>query len=108
LFKNSSSGYIGWRNRFFGIDSWAPEKFKNTFSGDQTKGETQGIPDRQVEGKQANKIKFLQCTPLNRGGIFELLRSPVIDSKESLLPAYVAWGAGTTTLFPAYSYSFPS
>ncbi len=30
---------------------------------------------------------------------FKLLRSPVIDSEESILPAYVAWPAGTTTLF---------
>jgi hypothetical protein len=30
LFKNSSTGYIGWRNRFLGIDSWAPSKFVNT------------------------------------------------------------------------------
>jgi hypothetical protein len=26
-------GYIGWRNRFLGIDSWASQKFKNTVSG---------------------------------------------------------------------------
>ncbi len=31
--------------------------------------------------------------------IFKLLRSPGIDSKESIPPAYVAWRAGTTTLF---------
>ncbi len=24
FFKNSSTDYIGWRNRFLGIDSWAP------------------------------------------------------------------------------------
>ncbi len=30
---------------------------------------------------------------------FKLLRSPRIDSKESIPPAYVAWLAGTTTLF---------
>jgi hypothetical protein len=34
-----------------------------------------------------------------RDGIFKLLRSPGIDSKEPILPAYVAWQAGTTTLF---------
>ncbi len=33
------------------------------------------------------------------GGIFKLLRSPLIDSKESILPAYVAWRADTMTLF---------
>ncbi len=36
------------------------------------------------------------CTPYR---IFKLLRSPWIDSKESIPPAYVAWRAGTTTLF---------
>ncbi len=30
---------------------------------------------------------------------FKLVRSPRIDSKKSILPAYVAWQAGTTTLF---------
>jgi hypothetical protein len=33
--------------------------------------------------------------------IFKLLRSPGIDSKESIPPAYVVWRAGTTTPFPA-------
>jgi hypothetical protein len=33
------------------------------------------------------------------------LRSPRINSKESIPPAYVAWRASTTTL---YSYSLPS
>jgi hypothetical protein len=32
-------------------------------------------------------------------GIFKLLRSPTIVSKESIPPAYVAWRPGTTTLF---------
>ncbi len=35
----------------------------------------------------------------NRGGIFKLLRSPGIYSKEAIPPAYVAWLAGTTSLF---------
>jgi hypothetical protein len=35
----------------------------------------------------------------NRGGIFKLLWSPEIDCKESIRPAYVAWRAGTTTIF---------
>ncbi len=33
------------------------------------------------------------------GGIFKLLRSPGIDSKESIPPAYVDRRAGTTTVF---------
>jgi hypothetical protein len=28
-----SARYIGWRIKFLGIDSWAPQKFKNTVSG---------------------------------------------------------------------------
>jgi hypothetical protein len=27
-FTNAGSGYIGCRNKFLGIDSWAPSKFK--------------------------------------------------------------------------------
>jgi hypothetical protein len=34
-----------------------------------------------------------------RAWIFKILRSPEIDSKESIPPAYVAWRAGTITLF---------
>jgi hypothetical protein len=36
---------------------------------------------------------------VSRAGILKLLRSPGIDSKESIPPAFVAWRAGTTTLF---------
>ncbi len=32
-------------------------------------------------------------------GILKLLRSPGMDSKESILPAYAAWRAGKATLF---------
>ena len=35
----------------------------------------------------------------SRARILKLLMSPRIDSKESISPAYVAWQAGTTTLF---------
>jgi hypothetical protein len=31
--RTGPPGYIGWRNRFLEIDSWAPQKFKNTVSG---------------------------------------------------------------------------
>jgi hypothetical protein len=34
-----------------------------------------------------------------RARIFNLLRSPRMDAKESIPPAYVAWRAGTSTLF---------
>jgi hypothetical protein len=35
---------------------------------------------------------------------FKLLRSPGIDSKESISPAYVTWRTGMTTLFLLGSY----
>ncbi len=35
-----------------------------------------------------------------RADIFKLLVSPGIDSKKSIAPAYLAWEAGTKTLFP--------
>ncbi len=34
-----------------------------------------------------------------RARIFNLLRDPRMDSKEPIPPAYVAWRAGTSTLF---------
>jgi hypothetical protein len=34
-----------------------------------------------------------------KDGIFKHLRSPQIDSEELIPPSYVAWQAGTTTLF---------
>jgi hypothetical protein len=43
------------------------------------------------------------CTKLSvsvtRARILKLLRRPRLDSKESIPVAYVAWRAGTTTLF---------
>jgi hypothetical protein len=42
--------------------------------------------------------QFLK-TLMNRARIFKLLRSPGIDSNESILPTYVAWRTGMTTLF---------
>jgi hypothetical protein len=36
-----------------------------------------------------------------RARILKLLRSPRIDSKESIPPAFAAWRAGTTTRFLA-------
>ena len=36
-----------------------------------------------------------------REGVFKLLKSPGINSKESIPPSYIAWQAGTTTRFLA-------
>ncbi len=45
---------------------------------------------------------FMKAT--NRARTFKSLRSPGIDSKESISPAYVAWRAGTSNevFVPAY------
>jgi hypothetical protein len=37
--------------------------------------------------------------PASQRRYFKLKRSPRIDSREPIPPAYVAWRAGTTTLF---------
>jgi hypothetical protein len=44
---------------------------------------------------------FSSCCKFNntRARIFKRLRSPGIDSKESIPPAYEAWRAGTIALF---------
>jgi hypothetical protein len=43
---------------------------------------------------------FPHCNrSVNRARIFKRLWSPGIDSKERIPPAYVAWRAGTITLF---------
>jgi hypothetical protein len=47
--------------------------------------------------------RFLSVSDQNgdetRAGIFKPLWSPGIDAKASILPAYIAWRAGTITLF---------
>ncbi len=50
----------------------------------------------------SNSRKYINDTI--RDGIFKLLRSPGIDSKESIPPAYVAWRVDTTTIFLLGSY----
>ncbi len=60
--------------------------------------------------KMVGKLSFLPPPPPPpaplqfRDGICKLLRSPGIDSKEWIPPAYEAWRAGTTTLFLLGSY----
>ncbi len=56
-------------------------------------------PTLPATGYIAQYTHYTYCTH-TRDGIFKLLRSPgKIDSKESILPACVAWRAGTTNLF---------
>jgi hypothetical protein len=45
------------------------------------------------------KLSCYETDPKYRDGIFKLLISPGINFKKSIPPAYVAWRAGTTTLF---------
>jgi hypothetical protein len=42
--------------------------------------------------------EYISSAEISRDGIIKLLKSPGIDSKESIPPAYVAWQAGTTIL----------
>jgi hypothetical protein len=58
--------------------------------------EVTGVGGRRDDGR---KIKERTVELIFRARIFYHLRSPRIDSKESIPPAYVAWRAGTTTLF---------
>ncbi len=48
--------------------------------------------------KKAKEPIIIQEYSLYKARIFKILRSPGIDSKESIPPAYVAWRAGTITL----------
>ncbi len=48
--------------------------------------------DLLVRGEKEDLDKLRQC-------ILKLLRNPGIDSKESITPDYVAWQAGTKTIF---------
>ncbi len=49
--------------------------------------------------KRRNPIERDRREEQNRARIFKLIRSPRIDSKESIPPAYVDRRAGSTTLF---------
>ncbi len=50
---------------------------------------------REEEGLRGGSICL--CLKVNvQTGYLKLLRSPGIDSKESILPAYIAWRDGTT------------
>jgi hypothetical protein len=44
-------------------------------------------------------VCYLLVTNVTQIWYFKLLKSPGIDSKESVPPAYVAWRAGMATLF---------
>ncbi len=68
----------------------------------------ESFPVEQVTVLQKNFFCTFQlaCSGLQKSwdGIFKLLRRPLIDSKESIPAAYVAWRAGTKTLFLLGSY----
>ncbi len=51
-----------------------------------------GVGMEQISWNRTSQIKV-------RARIFKRLWSPGIDSKASIPPAYVAWRAGTITLF---------
>ncbi len=52
-----------------------------------------------VPTEQKLKREWQNSPAGTRAGIFKPLWSPGIDAKASIPPAYVAWRAGTITLF---------
>ncbi len=114
-------GYIGWRNSFLGIDSWAPVTFKNTGSGRPVQQPYLAYRPaklhRHAELFPCKKrfqnfcphilsywvcgggggFNWKQCrwthprVNFNRAGIFKRVWGSGIDSKEWIPPAYVAW-----------------
>jgi hypothetical protein len=67
------------------------EKKKNIFSFGNVLNRQSGL----------SKGSSMSCLlgPMIRARIFKCLWGPGIDSKDSIPPAYVAWRAGTITLF---------
>ncbi len=61
----------------------------------------------KIQDRRASNAGKLSLVPYRvcRARIFKLSRSPVIDIKESITPAYVAWRVGMKTLF---LYSVPA
>ncbi len=53
----------------------------------------------KVPAQNWHNFSVVSERPVVWARIFKLLRSPGIDSKELIPPAYVAWGAGTKTPF---------
>ncbi len=54
---------------------------------------------KKFNKKERNLGQWITHQNVTRDRIFKRLRSPGIDSKELIPPAYVAWRAGTITLF---------
>jgi hypothetical protein len=56
---------------------------------------------RRLEDRRIRRsvMATCRCVGVNRARISKLLGSPRIDFNEPILPGYVAWQAGRTTLF---------
>jgi hypothetical protein len=89
-------------NLFKTIESHSSnEKKKHTRPGTNWWDRAEHLP-RDISNWGLNVRKRPMCNCAWRtacDGIFKLSRSPGINSKESIPPAFVAWRAGTTTLF---------
>jgi hypothetical protein len=59
---------------------------------------------KQISEAEGNRSRRLNLSVQSR--ICKRLRSPGIDSKASIPPAYVAWRAGTTTRFIGWQNRF--
>jgi hypothetical protein len=64
----------------------------------EDKGKGLELEGFEGKGSEREGVKGLFCVFI-RAGIFKPLWSPRIDAKASIPPAYIAWRAGTITLF---------
>jgi hypothetical protein len=57
------------------------------------------VPSYICRSRKVDCLVRIRCGQIvSRAGIFKLLRSPGIDSKEPILPAFVAWRSGGLTI----------
>jgi hypothetical protein len=92
----------GWGGGLINLCEDITKIFPRSLAGGPTEQQRKGnVPSSTLCARQSSSI---------RGGIFKLLRTPGIDSKESISPAYVALRAASTTLFlaPIDCYKIPA
>jgi hypothetical protein len=67
----------------------------------QTRFQESGLVFDSVHVRNASTVRLslVRLSPAHKARIFKLLRSPGIDFKEFIPPAYVAWRVDTITLF---------
>ncbi len=68
-------------------------------AGNRFLGSLKGLEINRQKNNKEKRITEKLKDDISRARISKLLRSPRIDSKESMTPGCVAWRVGTTTLF---------